>query len=52
MATVTERRIYSSQPGNFFPSRQADDLTGFGAQEPDVGDRQEQGWTEREEERK
>jgi hypothetical protein len=27
------------------------DLTRIGALEPDVGDRQEQGWTEREEER-
>jgi hypothetical protein len=27
------------------------DLTKLGALEPDVGDRQEQGWTEREEER-
>jgi hypothetical protein len=27
------------------------DLTKIGAMEPDVGDRQEQGWTEREEER-
>ena len=49
MAIVTERGIYSL---NFLPSRQADDLTRLGAQEPDVGDRQEQGWTEQEEERK
>jgi hypothetical protein len=40
-----------TEHGNFLPSRQADDLTRIGALEPDVGDRQEQGWTEREEER-
>ena len=51
---TTPRKIrfgvrYAEAPSTAEDGRRVADLTRTGAPEPDLGDRQEQGWTEREE---